>query len=192
MGTRVHPALWPCGGYASWGPWWFPHFHSGIFPPQWSSGNSFSRPLDSLQTTAGFPLGLMRTIRCCGIAAIGGDHHPRRDVVWWQFHQPVWPSFLLGVLSPSVSRCDTLVGNGFHLPSVMMLMCLLPALMEAKFNPGPTLAEMDSLPARVAGTIFGSLVDWKCGQASFRVTRWQRVSPLVSPIWACRQSWFVK
>ena len=57
---------------------------------------------------------------------------------------------------------NSLVGNGFHLPSVMMLMCLLPALMEAKFNPGPTLAEVDSLPARVAGTIWepGRLEVW--------------------------------
>lgn len=57
---------------------------------------------------------------------------------------------------------NSLIGNGFHLPSVMILMCLLPALIEAKITITPPPVAFDALAERLTGTIWepGRLEAW--------------------------------
>lgn len=57
---------------------------------------------------------------------------------------------------------NSLIGNGFHLPSVMMLMCLLPSLIQAKISVVPPPATFDTLSNRLVGTVWepGRLEVW--------------------------------
>lgn len=66
-------------------------------------------------------------------------------------------------------RCqgrNSLLGNGFHLPSLMAVLCLLPALLEAKLVPQPRQPDADLL-ARLVGYSVGTgaieLFSWHHG-----------------------------
>eukprot|EP00435_Cladocopium_sp_Y103_P025431 s4491_g6.t1 len=48
---------------------------------------------------------------------------------------------------------NSLLGNGFHLPSLIAILCLLPALLEAKLPPQPTQPDFE-LRARLVGTVW--------------------------------------
>ena len=63
-------------------------------------------------------------------------------------------SMVSGSAASRVQAKNPMIGNGFHLYSLMALLCFLPALLEAKI-PEPTVCnEEASLRSRVAGTIW--------------------------------------
>lgn len=49
---------------------------------------------------------------------------------------------------------NSLLGNGFHLPSIMILLTLIPFLCEAKMSPSILPADEQDLRDRVAGTVW--------------------------------------
>ena len=67
------------------------------------------------------------------------------------------PSVLDSVSGPPERRRqvqNSLIGNGFHLPSIMLLLCLLPQLLEGKI-PTPVLDyEEQALVARLDNTVW--------------------------------------
>ena len=48
---------------------------------------------------------------------------------------------------------NSLLGNGLHLPSLLAVLCLLPAFLEAKIAPTPCSPDLE-LRARLEGTIW--------------------------------------
>ena len=66
------------------------------------------------------------------------------------------PAAISGVEAPSDEKRkvqNSLLGNGFHLPSLLAVLCLLPALLEAKFVAQPRQPDAD-LRARLCGTVW--------------------------------------
>lgn len=82
----------------------------------------------------------------------------------WRQPSPAERAQMLGIPPAAVDavegtpdekrKCrNSLLGNGFHLPSLLAILCLLPALLEAKMVPPPTPPDME-LHSRVMGTIW--------------------------------------
>ena len=49
---------------------------------------------------------------------------------------------------------NSMIGNGFHLPSIVLLLCLLPQLMDAKLPPPLFDVEEVGLASRLVGTVW--------------------------------------
>jgi len=64
------------------------------------------------------------------VAAVKGDHAVRR------------------------AKQNSLIGNGFHIPTVMALLCMIPALLEAKLVAPPVDWAEAGLQARCQGTVW--------------------------------------
>ena len=86
----------------------------------------------------------------------------RRDQ--WRPPSPEERAQMLGIPPAAVNAVEgspderrqgrnSLLGNGFHLPSLMAVLCLLPALLEAKLVPQPRQPDADLL-ARLVGTVW--------------------------------------
>ena len=82
----------------------------------------------------------------------------------WRQPSPTERAQLLGVPPAAVEAVtgtpdekrqgrNSLLGNGFHIPSLLAILCLLPALLEAKMIPQPTLPD-HGLHERLVGTIW--------------------------------------
>ena len=63
-------------------------------------------------------------------------------------------SAVSGSAAARVQAKNSMIGNGFHLYSLMALFCFLPALLEAKIPDPVVCQEEASLRSRVAGTIW--------------------------------------
>ena len=66
------------------------------------------------------------------------------------------PAAVAAVRGPEPTRVQTqnsLLGNGFHLPSLVAILLLLPALLEAKMTRSPLSPDFE-LKARIQGTIW--------------------------------------
>ena len=75
------------------------------------------------------------------------------------------PAAVMSVHTPPARReqqRNSLIGNGFHIPSIMILMTLLPHVLQAKFIHHPLDPGDGPLKARIAGTVWepGRLEVW--------------------------------
>ena len=85
---------------------------------------------------SGVSLSLMSGLRMMGLpvscVAVKGDHAVRR------------------------AKQNSFIGNGFHIPTVMALLCMIPALLEAKLVAPPVDWAEAGLQARCQGTVWGA------------------------------------
>ena len=110
-------------------------------------------PKDSLRITVGFLQVHILTLLWFGRATLGVPSLLKNVVKLWAI-PPKSFSMVSGSAASRVQAKNSMIGNGFHLYSLMALLCFLPALLEAKI-PEPTVCnEEASLRSRVAGTIW--------------------------------------